>query len=34
MLKEGVSEEAMSRAHVFFWTKEFLNGQESVEDEL
>jgi hypothetical protein len=34
MLKEGFSEEAMSHAHVFFWTKEFLNGWESVKDEL
>jgi hypothetical protein len=33
-LKEDFGEEAMSRARVFFWTKEFLNGQESVEDEL
>jgi hypothetical protein len=24
----------MSRARVFFWTKEFLNGREIVEDEL
>jgi hypothetical protein len=34
MLKEGFGEEAMSHARVFFWTKEFLNGRESVEDEL
>jgi hypothetical protein len=34
MLEEDFAEEAMSRAHVFFWTKEFLNGRESVEDEL
>jgi hypothetical protein len=34
MLKEGFGEEAMSLAHVFFWTKEFLNGLESVGDEL
>jgi hypothetical protein len=33
-LKEGFDEEAMSRARVFFWTKEFLNGRESAEDEL
>jgi hypothetical protein len=34
MLKEGFGEEAMSRARVFLWTKEFLNGRESVADEL
>jgi hypothetical protein len=34
MLKEGFGEEAMTRAWVFFWTKEFLNGWESVEGEL
>jgi hypothetical protein len=34
MLKEGFVEEAMSRAHFLFWTKEFLNGWESDKDEL
>jgi hypothetical protein len=34
MLKEGFSEEALSHARGFIWTKEFLNGQECVEDEL
>jgi hypothetical protein len=34
MLKEGFGEEAMSRARFFFWTKKFLTGRESVEDEL
>jgi hypothetical protein len=35
MLKEGFGEEPMSCARVFFfWTKEFLNGRGSVEDEL
>jgi hypothetical protein len=34
MLKEDFGENAMSRACGSFWTKEFLNSQESVEDEL
>jgi hypothetical protein len=34
MLKQCFNEEAISCAHVFFWTKEFFNCRESVEDEL
>jgi hypothetical protein len=33
-LQRVSGKEALSRVCVFFWTKEFLNGRESVEDEL